>query len=132
MSAVWSYRCDFGHAWLVPEEREGEEPDPGGCPEAGHLPVTVRREPWADRIAFRVVSAARVTDSVRGTVADDDRFYLTLVDRDGGELATSSRTLTLPEVTTRMAELSRANRAEALRKAWRMGFGAADSTAPRS
>lgn len=122
MNVVWAYRCDFGHAWQVPEVREGEEPDPGGCPEAGHLPVMGRREPWADRIAFVVVGAARVTDSVRGTVTDDDRFYLTLLDRDGAELATSSRPLTMPEVTTRMAELSRVNQTEALRKASRMGF----------
>jgi hypothetical protein len=132
MSAGWAYRCDFGHAWLVPEVREGEEPDPGGCPEAGHQPVTGRREPCADRLAFVVVPAARVIDSVRRTVTDDDRFYLTLVDRDGVELATSSRTLTLPEVTTRIAELSRANLAAALRKASRMGFVGTDSTGARS
>lgn len=122
MKVQWSYRCDFGHAWVVAEVVRGVEPDPGGCPEGGHVPVTARREPWADRVVFLLVPAARITDEVRGTVIGDDRFYLTLMDREGSELAISSRELTLSEAEARISELSRANRAKAVRKASRMGF----------
>lgn len=119
---MWRFDCDFGHSWRVVEVVEGVEPDPGPCAEDGTLPVTARREPSADRLSFRLVPVARVTDSFRGTVVGDGIYYLELFDREGSRFGRSRNAMPLPELCAHIREFSEVAKVDALRKARRMGY----------
>jgi hypothetical protein len=119
---LWRYRCDHGHEWSVREDQSGVEPDPGRCPEGSHVPVYGRREPWADRVAFSLVPAARVVDKVRGSVVDDGQFFLEVRTLTGELIGATVKPLSLADAVSRVNELSRATEAEAGRKASRLGF----------
>ena len=120
-SALWQYRCDQGHSWTVAETIDGAEPDAGTCPE-GHLSVTARREPWADRVSFALVPVARVADAVRETVVDEGLYEVSIQTPDGTKTLRSRSLMTLGEASSRLAELSRIPTSEALERADRMGF----------
>ena len=123
MRAVgWDYMCDHGHRWHVAEDEPDVEPDPGVCPEGGHRPVTASRRPWADRPHFHLHPAAVLTDTVRGSIADEGLYYLEVQDGSATWTWSTPSPVNLDDAIRLMIELSRAPTREAILKMERMGF----------
>lgn len=80
------YRCDFEHEWVVQRvSDEVEQPADTLCPE-GHPAVTCREELPVDDVQILISPAARIVDPLRKQRILDDRYFLSLLDKAGGEL----------------------------------------------
>ena len=109
MLGFWMYQCDKGHSWEVYRDLDADERPEDTCCPHGHEAVTLKKCPAARRLEVVIHSAGRVVDKLKGQIAGEGRFYVSLRDNSGEVTATSGNAMALEdasELAGKLAQMS--------------------------